>query len=62
MWGADMGSNDQGVSVAMAPVWTKLNGPSDLEEKLLGQDLTRSDFLSNVLYQVEAAGSRLDKV
>lgn len=41
MWGAEMGANDQGVSVAMAPVWTKLNGPSDLEERLLGQDLAR---------------------
>ncbi|XP_061179878.1 secernin-2-like [Saccostrea echinata] len=41
MWGAEMGSNDQGVSVAMAPIWTKVNGPSDLEERLLGQDLTR---------------------
>lgn len=41
MWGAEMGANDQGVSVVMAPVWTKLNGPSDLEERLLGQDLAR---------------------
>ena len=41
MWGAEMGANDKGVSVAMAPVWTKLNGPGDLEERLLGQDLAR---------------------
>ncbi|XP_062605549.1 secernin-2-like isoform X2 [Saccostrea cucullata] len=41
MWGAEMGSNNQGVSVAMAPIWTKVNGPGDLEERLLGQDLAR---------------------
>lgn len=50
MWGAEMGANDQAVSVVMAPVWTKLNGPSDLEERLLGQDLARYCELSLYLY------------
>ncbi|KAK0049431.1 secernin-3 [Biomphalaria pfeifferi] len=41
MWGAEMGANDQGVAVGNAPVWTKLNGPNDLELKLLGTDIVR---------------------
>ncbi|KAL8560920.1 hypothetical protein ACOMHN_035860 [Nucella lapillus] len=41
MWGAEMGANEQGVCVGNEAVWTKLNGPSDLEEKLLGMDLVR---------------------
>ncbi|XP_059155680.1 secernin-2-like isoform X2 [Physella acuta] len=41
MWGAEMGANDKGVAVGNAPVWTKLNGPEDLEKKLLGTDLVR---------------------
>lgn len=36
-----MGANDQGVAVGNAPVWTKLNGPNDLELKLLGTDIVR---------------------
>ena len=41
MWGAEMGANDQGVCVGNEAVWTKLNGPADLEEKLLGMDMVR---------------------
>lgn len=41
MWGAEMGANDQGVCIGNEAVWTKLNGPSDLEERLLGMDLVR---------------------
>ena len=41
MWGAEMGANDQGVCVGNEAVYTKLNGPSDLEERLLGMDMVR---------------------
>ncbi|KFM62463.1 Secernin-2, partial [Stegodyphus mimosarum] len=41
MWGAEMGANDAGVCIGNEAVWTKLNGPGDTEEKLLGMDLVR---------------------
>ncbi|XP_022251095.1 secernin-2-like [Limulus polyphemus] len=41
MWGAEMGSNEHGVCIGNEAVWTKLNGPQDHEEKLLGMDLLR---------------------
>nr|KAG5689042.1 hypothetical protein BaRGS_006438 [Batillaria attramentaria] len=41
MWGAEMGANDQGVCIGNEAVWTRLNGPGDLEERLLGMDILR---------------------
>ncbi|XP_054713075.1 secernin-3-like [Uloborus diversus] len=41
MWGAEMGANDAGVCIGNEAVWTKLNGPEDAEERLLGMDLVR---------------------
>ena len=41
MWGAEMGANEHGVCIGNEAVWTKLNGPSDLEKRLLGMDLVR---------------------
>lgn len=41
MWGAEMGANASGVVIGNEAVWTRLNGPSDCNEKLLGMDLVR---------------------
>jgi secernin len=41
MWGAEMGANDQGVCIGNEAVFTKLMGPADLEERLLGMDIVR---------------------
>ena len=41
MWGAEMGSNEQGVCIGNEAVWTKLNGDDDAVERLLGMDLLR---------------------
>lgn len=41
MWGAEMGSNEKGVAIGNVPVWTRLNGPKDMEPKLLGTDIVR---------------------
>lgn len=41
MWGAEMGANEHGVCIGNEAVWTKLNGPDDENEKLLGMDLVR---------------------
>lgn len=41
MWGAEMGSNDQGVAVGNEAVWTKMNSDDDLTERLIGMDLVR---------------------
>ncbi|XP_076461075.1 secernin-2-like [Babylonia areolata] len=63
MWGAEMGANDQGVCVGNEAVWTKLNGPSDLEEKLLGMDLVRLalERASSASEAVDVIGQLLDK-
>ncbi|XP_013781410.1 secernin-1-like [Limulus polyphemus] len=41
MWGAEMGANEYGVCIGNEAVRTKLNGPEDDEERLLGSDLVR---------------------
>lgn len=41
MWGAEMGANASGVVIGNEAVWTRMNGPSDCNEKLLGMDLVR---------------------
>lgn len=41
MWGAEMGSNEHGVCIGNEAIWTKMNGPEDKEERLLGMDLLR---------------------
>ncbi|XP_033762357.1 secernin-3-like isoform X1 [Pecten maximus] len=41
MWGAEMGANEHGLCIGNVAVWSKLNGPDDLKEKLLGMDLIR---------------------
>ena len=41
MWGAEMGANENGVCIGNTGVVTKLCGPEDAKEKLLGQDLVR---------------------
>ncbi|XP_069695187.1 secernin-2 [Periplaneta americana] len=41
MWGAEMGANSSGVVIGNEAVWTRLGGPSDNDEKLLGMDLVR---------------------
>ncbi len=41
MWGAEMGANDHGVVIGNEAIFTKLQGPDDSEEKLLGMDLLR---------------------
>lgn len=41
MWGAEMGANEHGVCIGNEAIWTKLNGPDDKEERLLGMDLVR---------------------
>ena len=55
MWGAEMGANDQGVCVGNEAVWTKLNGPADLEEKLLGMDMVRWALEGTVVMLVVGA-------
>ena len=41
MWGAEIGANEHNVAIGNEAVWTKLGGPGDKEEKLLGMDLLR---------------------
>lgn len=41
MWGAEMGANASGVVIGNEAVWTRMNDPSDCDEKLLGMDLVR---------------------
>ncbi|KAJ9589848.1 hypothetical protein L9F63_017003 [Diploptera punctata] len=41
MWGAEMGANESGVVIGNEAVWTRLSGPEDSDEKLLGMDLVR---------------------
>ncbi|XP_077977970.1 secernin-2-like [Glandiceps talaboti] len=41
LWGAEMGANEHGVCIGNEAVWTKLNGPDDRQERLLGMDLVR---------------------
>lgn len=41
MWGAEMGANEHGVCIGNEAIWTKLNGPGDNDEKLIGMDLVR---------------------
>ncbi|KAK7109985.1 hypothetical protein V1264_013929 [Littorina saxatilis] len=61
MWGAEMGANEQGVCVGNEAVWTKVNGPSDLEEKLLGMDMVRLalERASSAAEAVEVIGQLL---
>ena len=40
-WGAEMGANEHGVCIGNEAVWTKMSGPEDDEERLLGMDLLR---------------------
>ncbi|XP_025095928.1 secernin-2-like isoform X3 [Pomacea canaliculata] len=62
MWGAEMGSNDQGVCIGNEAVWTKLNGPEDLNEKLLGMDILRLalERASSASEAVDIIGQLLD--
>lgn len=41
MWGAEMGANQHGVCIGNEAVWTKLQGPEDEIQKLLGMDMVR---------------------
>ncbi|XP_002740786.1 secernin-2-like [Saccoglossus kowalevskii] len=41
LWGAEMGANEYGVCIGNEAVWTKLNGPNDRKEQLLGMDFVR---------------------
>ena len=41
LWGAEMGANEHGVCIGNEAVYTKLNGPEDTDEKLLGMDFVR---------------------
>ncbi|XP_070565965.1 secernin-3-like [Ptychodera flava] len=41
LWGAEMGANEHGVCIGNEAVWTKLNGPDDRQERLLGMDFVR---------------------
>ena len=49
LWGAEMGANEHGVCIGNEAVWTKENGPDDLDEKLLGMDLVRYVLPVNML-------------
>ena len=52
MWGGEMGANQHGVCIGNEAIWTKLGGPEDLEEKLLGMDYVRFAQVSTYLYLV----------
>nr|KAG5698746.1 hypothetical protein BaRGS_032165 [Batillaria attramentaria] len=62
MWGAEMGANDQGVCIGNEAVWTRLNGPGDLEERLLGMDILRLalERASNASEAVDVIGQLIE--
>jgi secernin len=63
IWECSMGANEFCICIGNEAVWTKLNGPEDNEERLLGMDLVRLGLErgKNALEALDLMASLLEK-